>query len=828
MVLIGMAVVTALGIQLFVFRHSATKSGSAPAVELPKTLNPIVSLSINVPRLIDLMEKQIKNKENEAGRFAKLALFQGQNLKKIELTVFPDAEHGVLATLAFRGGRQMFVKRMLDDEGFLGGYVENVGEGLYRFKTQAFADGGWGNFPADLYALRLIGDDCIMAPQHYFAQLPDGFDLIGHAPVVRFADAFKHNDNVAVLAIRFPRKFSIGWEQKLVGHDLFKQAPRTEMFIGRGMMLVQQLAEPFKQLEYIALGLRVDEGHQRTLSYAQQFWPEINGAAIYQKLQNKNTDLSTGVLDHMVRLLADPRFETGARFNANRLTINMSWQPEDDTAVIAALSEATTGQLITRRITSSGKPTPGPVKTVYTESPRLVLKLNGKHLKRDLPDYINRALFPGQFWDTGVDPHMALELDPVSIPNAVLAKVDYEILDILTPDGRSIIRSGDPQFKAPLNLNGRFANTIRLDVSPGKRASDLGTARLRFKVKIPTVITLFDFKADAAQQPPKHTGRTEVVAERIEKDIAQVSTQGGGDFWLFAYDATGQAISPKESLGFSNHKFVRFSGVIDKLQVVVAEKTLDHTFDIDVQLNGGRKLELSHKPEVPSRVRLDLSPVSKYAVFTTEEIANLKVTWIEGSEVWSKGLSVKLPNGPFSGEAQWEAYFFGANKVQVVDGTPMWSGDDISYAVEHEQLKKCHAAFGKVRLKVAAKIETLQFIRTPSKGFISRRISTGQKIEAAFNQNEITYKPGKAKILQIRAFNAGNRRLKMDNFTNSGRDFQIRYFWGVPERLEVEVATQHIERLITFDLRPRPVDLKAYNAYQQEVAQRRIAIKTHK
>lgn len=145
-------------------------------------------------------------------------------------------------------------------------------------------------------------------------------------------------------------------------------------------------------------------------------------------------------------------------------------------------------------------------------------------------------------------------------------------------------------------------------------------------------------------------------------------------------------------MGSADSKFVRFSGVVDTLQVVAARTMLDHTFAVETPLNGGRKIELRHKPQVPPRVRLDASPPKRYAVYTQKEIAGLKVTWEDEPDIWSPGLTIALPKGPFSGKAQWEAHFFGADTPQWADGMPMQSNEAISYAVERKNLEQIYQA----------------------------------------------------------------------------------------------------------------------------------------
>lgn len=824
---VGLAVLAAMLIVWFGQRLFPQKASVALTAPLPEALNPVAGISVHMPRFIELMEQQAKTTQKAREALTELAPVKRLGLNRLDAFIFPDPAHSALAVVAFRGGGKSAIKHLLTDDDLLGPYVQQTAKEIYRFRLEAFGPEQIARVPVDLYELRLMGDDCVVAPRHLFDQLPPGRDMIAHAPAARFAEAIEHPDNVVELSVRIPKNFGDDWEQAVSDHPLVTETPQAGMIAGMGVMLLQQLTEPFRQLEFMALGLRIDNGRKRRLSYAHQFRPEIDGAAIYQAFQAKSADASPGMLNSMIKLLDDPRLETGIKFHDNRLTLNIGWDELDDQGVLTALSQATLGQLVARTMMSGGDPTPGPLKTVYTEPPRLTRTVDVERLKQDLPKQIGMALFPDRFQQNGDAPNMSLELDPVAIPNAALAGIDYEILNIKTPDGRDIHRHTEQSFVAPIDLAGSYSSRIQLNVTPGTQPADLATARLQFKLTLPTALHIFTFKAGGQTQTAQSADGIRATAERIEKDIAQVSAAGAKGLWLIAYDQTGRALSARESMGSADSKFVRFSGVVDTLQVVAARTMLDHTFTVETPLNGGRKIELSHKPQMPPRVRLDASQLKRYAVFTQKEIAALDVAWEEGPGTWSPGLTIALPKGPFSGKAQWEAHFFGADAPQWADGMPMHSSAAIGYAVDRNDLEQINAAFGKVRLKMASTIETLQFTAV-SGGRATARLSTGQTIQMGFNRNEIACEPGKATIIHIHAYDAQNRRLKMDNYSTTRKGVELRYFWGVPTRVEMDVATAHVERLIEFDLRRRPVDTKAYDAFKREVARQRAVVQTLK
>lgn len=354
----GLAVLAAVLIVWFGQRLLPQKAFVGPATPLPDALNPVAGVSVNIPRVIELMQQQAKTTKKAREVLTRLAPVKRLGIDRLEAFIFPDPTHTALAVVAFRGGREAAVKHLLTDDDLLGPYVQQTAKDIYRFKLEAFDPAQIGKVPVDLYELRLIGNDCLVAPRHLIEQLPSGRDMIAHTPAARFAEAIKHPDNVAELSVRIPRNFGDDWERAVSDHPLVKETPQAGMIAGMGVMLLQQMIGPFRQLEFMALGLRIDSGRKRRLSYAHQFRPEINGAAVYQAFQNKSADASHGVLNSMIKLLEDPRLETGIKFHDNRLTLNVGWDGLDDQGVLTALSQATLGQLSKKTSPRSAQPAP--------------------------------------------------------------------------------------------------------------------------------------------------------------------------------------------------------------------------------------------------------------------------------------------------------------------------------------------------------------------------------------------------------------------------------------------------------------------------------------
>jgi hypothetical protein len=52
----------------------------------------------------------------------------------------------------------------------------------------------------------------------------------------------------------------------------------------------------------------------------------------------------------------------------------------------------------------------------------------------------------------------------------------------------------------------------------------------------------------------------------------------------------------------------RCQGEISTRMVVVVQEMLDYPFEVNVDLNGGKELSLSHQPQNPKRQRYDNQP----------------------------------------------------------------------------------------------------------------------------------------------------------------------------------------------------------------------------
>lgn len=196
--------------------------------------------------------------------------------------------------------------------------------------------------------------------------------------------------------------------------------------------------------------------------------------------------------------------------------------------------------------------------------------------------------------------------------------------------------------------------------------------------------------------------------------------------------------------------------------------------------------------------------------------------------ILNDSLSIKLPQGPFSGHAVWEVHFFGPNKPQLFNGNSARSTTDFSFTLDKGKLKQASAAFGKVQLSLHTDISRLVFAPQNGNQPAPQMLSSGDEVAVVFNKNEITYRAGQADVIQTIAYDARGNRLKQDQYTRNQDGKRVIYFWGVPAKFAMDVTTKTIEKLILFDIRQRPQDEKAYQAFKLIIKNQREVVKTIK
>ena len=790
---------------------------------------PFLALKLNVPLLLEAIDQNLPEDKKDIKYRMTTSVFRSFGLNQVQLYLYPDPEHTFLPVIFAESEEGKSLEKQLKSQGNYVQFLEPVSDGTFRIKKEVIPEDKQNNFSIDRYRIQFVDHTAVFAPENLSRVFKDGQDPVLKTRVAQMIASIAQPLDLAVLSVRIPENFSNDWQKKVQRNPALQQNPQAAMVAAMGGGVLAQLSEPLKGVESLAIGFRLDETTGRVLRYAQQFRKGVDGSRIYQQLRSGNPDdLDVdGMVLKLIELFNDPRYRHKIGHKNNRLMLELNWEEQHDKAFFASLSEATLGQLFTQGMELT--PSEGPITTRYAYPPRLSTAVNIDNLKKTIPAAVQQSLFPGNYWGFGDQPRMTLDLDTIEVPNASLAQMTYEVLDVVSTDGASIMRIEENQFQHIINPGSASPGYIDVNVKQGTPPEALGTAKIRFNISLPVGLKKLEFESGNKPGTVRESDGVRVKLSRLEKDVAKVTFHGGVSAKLFAFDKTGRSLASKESMSSSSSAAARFQGEINNLMVVMVQEMLDYPFEVEVDLNRGKELVLSHKPENPKRLRYDRHPMQTYVNYTADELTGLEVTWREaGGMSWTDSLNVALPKGPFSGDIRWEVHFFGAREPVYLSGNSFYGPSDIGYGLSNGDLRKAHAAFGKIEMDLASQIHRLSFVKNSDGKTFVQKLPSGKPVKVAFNKNEITFDAGKAEVIQPMAFDAKGRRLRKDSYTDIKGNQKKIYFWGQPATFAIDVATQKIKQTIQFDLQQRPVDEASYTKFKKNIKNHREIVKALK
>ena len=790
---------------------------------------PFAALNLNVPVIIEAMENRVDKEKKTPKYRMTISVLKKMDLKRLDLYLYADPENQILPVIVARGSNRKHLEEIFSKKEPFKDYFEPRAGGTFLLKKDALKEAGKYNFPSQPYQVILFENEAVFAPRSFSGVFNENTNFIQSTQVAAFSKAIGNPQALAVIAIRILENLHNEWQNSIQKHPAIKENPQVAMIASMGAGIMAELSGSLKAVDTFGLALQFSGNQNRTLNYAQTFRPDIDTRMIYRQLasgdlQNAETH---SIIKKLIELFQDQRFAHDVQLKENRLTLKFSWAKENDQAFLAALSEATLGQLFARSMTL--EPSKGPVEVEYTDEPQLMTTIDVKRLKPIIPEMVKQNLFPGHYWNSGDKPQMSLDLDPLDLPNGELAELSYEVTSIQTPGGQSVLRSDENKSEPKLYPGNVFPGSLSLSIKKGTSPNALGTAKIKFQLSLPVELQVLNFEKASQTESVKKAGEVQVVLNRLENDVVSVNYEGGKSIRLVAYDQSGRALASKESMSSASSITTRFQGAVETLKVVVAKKVLAYPFEVVVDLNGGKELALSRKPEIPTRLRYSNQPIRTYTDFSDTDLSNLTVKWSEGTKYsWTDFLSIQLPRGPFSGYASWEVHFFGKNSPNFLSGNSVQGVKEVSYQLDKGTLKNCHAAFGKVQLNLNTDIKRLSFVKNNNGRPKSQVLSSGDKVIVGFNKNAVTYSSGKASVIQIIAYDSQGKRLKQDSFSHSRGGSRVVYFWGLPQRFNIDVAAQTLTKLIEFDINQRPLDERAYLAFKQSIENHREIVRTLK
>ena len=574
-------------------REVPAQKSHSEALDAPE---PFLAFKVDVPLLLETIDQNIPEDQKNFKYKMTARIFKSFGLSKVQLYLYPHPEHTFLPVILAESDNGQSLEKQLKSQGNYAQFLQRLSDGSYAIKKEALPEAKQNNFPIDLYRLQFIDNTTVFAPQHLSRIFKEGEDSVRQSQVARMMASMAGSRDLVLMSLKIPENFSQDWQKKIQSSPALQQNAQAAMIAAMGGGVLAQLSDSLKSVESLAVGFRLDDTNGRQLSYAQQFRKGVNGRKIYQQLESGNRkDLNVdGIVSKLIEMIDDPLYHHNVLYKNDRLTLELSWEKQHDNVFLTALSEATVGQMFAQSMDLT--PSNGPITVQYTEPPRLSANIDVNNLKQMIPAAVQQSLFPGNYWGFGDQPRMTLDLGTIDVPNAPLAQLTYEVLEVLATDGTSVMRTEENQVQHKINPGSASPGTIDINVKKGTPEEMLGTAKIRFQISLPARFRKIEFASPNSPGTRRESEGVWVSLDRLEKDVAKITYRGGSSAQLFAFDKTGRSLASRESMSSSASVATRFQGEISKVLVVVVQEMLDYPFEVNVDLNGSKELRLSHQP----------------------------------------------------------------------------------------------------------------------------------------------------------------------------------------------------------------------------------------
>lgn len=784
---------------------------------------PFAGLKINVPRFVEATEQRIPAEQKNTTYKTVLSIIRESKVEQATVLLFSDENDTAYPVVMIKAADRQQLEKFLSEDGMVSPFVEKIDPNTYKILTQAFDPETVDWQRLNHYQIGLFENGAIIGPLNRIETWRENRVTLPEFPIFQLVEPIEKPQDIFSGVVEIPENFSKNLNN-VIHHPAIKKDIKITVVTAIISGFIDRIAESLTHVRSLGVGFGINEANRRNLRYIQKFKNGFDAKAVPDRIKNGVPgDVSMDQMTRsVVEIVKNPHLKTDVHFKNQQLSIEVQWEPEYDEMIVQTLHSAIFGGIISQAFIGDLKPTPGQIASSYIQKPPISQDLDAFRLKQTLPEIIKNSLFTGHYWAAGDQPSMTLELDPIVIPNGHLSKMTYDILEIKSFNHVNLQRDVDPKFTFPIPLNSPYPNHLMLPVKPGTPAASLDYARLRFKVSIPVKVKTHTIRAKQTEDYPKNLSGFIVDVKKLDQDVAHVHCKGKQQVYFYAFDKTGGTLAKKDSSSASSNQstdyYLRYQGIIDKLEVIVVLESLAFAFDIDVDLNEGRQVQLPEKPTEQVPVRHIRMPVRNFVSVTHDDLDDLQVVWKEAGEgQWSDQLVVKLPKAPMKCRTNWDVYLFGKSEPMETHGQPVLENNRTAFTFEKGKLKNAHAVFGRLRLNVDTAIQRLSFSNEYDQKLLKRSLDSGETIDVRFDKNQVMFSDAGKTILQTTAYDSDGLQLKEGSHAPFRKGRHVRYYWGIPARFVIDVSRQSFDKQLSFEIIKRPVNTQAFDAYREKI-----------
>jgi len=400
--------------------------------------------------------------------------------------------------------------------------------------------------------------------------------------------------------------------------------------------------------------------------------------------------------------------------------------------------------------------------------------------REQLPDRFAQATVPGSNNGFGGREAMFLEVDAWG-DNAALASVFYEVPQVMSSEGHVLNGCVGAREKM-------VGQRIRVPVQHG---TQMGEALIRFDVSVPKELSTAVLDVSAGHEVTGDMATGSVAIVKVADQIVRLVYKDMAMPFVYAFDRLGNGLRRERISREYDGVHLVFGGTVETCLIVGIQEEMSHTFETRVALNPAQAVALSYEPEVPPYTRFDPTPLVSYADVSSLDVNDLTVHWFQEEQQshFRQLLSVDLPEN-VAVQPHWEVYAHQRDNKVRLNGSSVVNYQRAAYQCRTPGSREVDQISGSVLLHVSGRIKRVILDQQALNHPCCVNMPKGKYLDVHVDKNKLSYMVLGGDVVQLAAYDNQGRRLRQDPAWRFQQGMKSVYFWGLPEKVVLDIATQ--------------------------------------
>lgn len=790
---------------------SESSGDGSPAEAVQVT--PVAAVTLRVPALLQAVQGSTYLSEMPPQAQMAMVSLSALSLGSIDLFLCYEEDGALWPVLRVERAMARVLAGQFAEDGPLGPYFrqkdaytfqvnESVVMGMLKQMLSARAGEGGASVPSEdeLSAIPLE-QYAVVLDENQIWLVPNCVQLARTQSPRLFEQAFEgpgmpkttSKQDLLRISAHMPEDIHDQWAAWLLENEMVQAhaGAEVEAWVEMVKTPVTALLKSLSSLERVAVSLACPRPDQRRVTWAQRFKDSALAQRVYEQVRTTSAGDDLGghpLAPFVVRLLNCAETQHSAELAQNVLTVTVSWSEQDDTAILQHLGQGPEPEA-PQEVEPSASPGNPPVELAGTQDRQMARWLHAAGLTRhldeviwreQLPDRFVQALMPRSNNGFGVKDAVFLEVDTWG-HNASLATVFYEVTQVTTPDGR--VLNDCVGVREPMT-----GWRIRI---PGRDGAQVGQAVIRFDVRVPSDLEATVLDVSGGYEVADGMGSGAVTLAKVADHAVRLTYRNMSMPSVYAFDGLGNRLRRERVARQSDGVILMFSGSVETCLVVGVRKSIAHRFETRVNVAPDHATTLSHTPEVPKYTRFDESPLVNYLQASSLDVNDLAVHWHQRKQPshFEQVLSVALPQN-VALQPTWDVYAHRRDRKMRLNGASVVDRGHASYRCRYDDRMEADEISGSVQFTVFGRIERVTFQKHELQGSCHIKVPRDTDLELSLDKNRLSYRVSGGHMVQLAAYDDQGRRLEQDPAWQQVQGTNHVYFWGVPDRVVLDVSTQ--------------------------------------